>query len=174
VIRVLALGLFRRDGRILVAGGADPLTGSATSAPSAAGWRSGAGDEALRREIGEELGAVATDLRLVGVLENIFEYAGAMRHEVVFVFDAAFADASLYDRAELPVVESARGGTPARWMHPADFGDGRARLVPPALLDSCGRSAHPAGGAARARHLARAGRPAPPLLVAQRLHRLDA
>jgi ADP-ribose pyrophosphatase YjhB (NUDIX family) len=151
VIRVLALGLFRRDGRILVAGGSDPLTGERYFRPLGGGVEVGErADEALRREIGEELGAVATDLRLLGVIENIFDYAGAMRHEVVFVFDAAFADASLYGRDELPVVEAGAGWAPARWMHPGDFGEGRPRLVPPALLD-----------------LVRQGAPAPALRTAR-------
>lgn len=136
MIRVLALGLFRRAGRILVAGGSDPRTGERYFRPLGGGVEPGErAHEALRREIGEELGAVATDVQLVGVIENIFEYDGATRHEVVFVFDAAFADASLYDRDELPVVEAGGGWSPARWMHPADFGEGRPRLVPPALLD---------------------------------------
>jgi hypothetical protein len=34
------------------------------------------------------------------VLENIFSWGGAIQHEIVFVFTAAFADAAAYEIAE--------------------------------------------------------------------------
>ena len=36
------------------------------------------------------------DVRLLGTLESIFDYHGKQGHEVVFVFDARFEDASNY------------------------------------------------------------------------------
>lgn len=43
-------------------------------------------DAAVAREISEELGATLIEPRLLGVLENIFEYDGMAGHEVAFVY----------------------------------------------------------------------------------------
>ena len=132
-IRVLAIALFRAGDAILVAGGRDPVTGSTYFRPLGGGVEFGeSAEEAVRREIREELGAEVTDVVRVGVLENRFAYAGRPRHEIVFVLDARFADPSLAGRAELPVAEG--GWDPARWMPLAAFRSGAARLVPEALL----------------------------------------
>ena len=41
-----------------------------------------------------------TDVRLLGVLENIFGWRGGTEHEVVFIFAAAFADEAAYEIEE--------------------------------------------------------------------------
>jgi hypothetical protein len=38
-----------------------------------------------------------TDVRLLGVLENIFPWRDGTEHEVVFIFAAAFADEAAYE-----------------------------------------------------------------------------
>ena len=43
-------------------------------------------EEAVVREIAEELRATLVDPRLLGVLENVFTYDGERGHEVVFVY----------------------------------------------------------------------------------------
>jgi ADP-ribose pyrophosphatase YjhB (NUDIX family) len=48
--------------------------------------------EAVVREIGEELGTTLHDPRLLGVLENIFDYEGEPGHEVVFVYSGVLAE----------------------------------------------------------------------------------
>ena len=52
-------------------------------------------DAAAIRELAEEIGAVIHEPRLLGVVENHFTYAGQPGHEIVFVFDAEFADQPL-------------------------------------------------------------------------------
>ena len=47
--------------------------------------------DTIHREFGEEIGQVLTDVRLLGVLENIFGWRGGTEHEVVFIFAAAFS-----------------------------------------------------------------------------------
>jgi ADP-ribose pyrophosphatase YjhB (NUDIX family) len=54
-------------------------------------------EQTVRREFAEEIGQDLTDVRLAGVLENIFEWGGATDHEVVFIFTAAFADPAAYE-----------------------------------------------------------------------------
>lgn len=70
--------------------------------------------DAARREILEEIGQQLADLRLAGVLENIFDWDGATQHEIVFVFTAAFADLTAYEIDEQAILDS-RTDTPVTW-----------------------------------------------------------
>ncbi len=49
-------------------------------------------EAAVVREIAEELGATLLDPELLGVVENIFEFAGERGHEVVFVYAGRLAE----------------------------------------------------------------------------------
>lgn len=88
-------------------------------------------EDALRREIREELGAEITRPVQLGVLENVFTYRGRPGHEIVFVFDARFVDRRLYARPSLPLAEDVWDGA-ARWIDLAD--PPPARLYPEGLL----------------------------------------
>jgi ADP-ribose pyrophosphatase YjhB (NUDIX family) len=134
-IRVIAIGLFRVGDRILVARGVDPASGEGFYRPL--GGRVEFGERAaaaLSREISEELGGTIEGLHLLGVLENLFEYTGRPHHEIVFVFDARFADPTWYDRAELTVTETGTEWDPARWLSIDTIASGPDRLVPDGLL----------------------------------------
>ena len=134
-IRVLALAVFRAGDQVLVARGTDPVTGESFYRPLGGGVEFGeSAAAALGREIREELGAEITELRLLGVLESVFEYAGRPRHEVVFVFDARFVDPSWYGRRELAVVEAGAGWEAVRWMSLPALASAAERLVPDGLL----------------------------------------
>ena len=148
-IRLLAVGVFRVGDRILVARGTDPATGAPFDRPLGGAEFGERAAAALARETREELGAEIEEPRLLGVLENLFAYAGRAHHEVVFVFDARFHDSALYTRGELAVVEPGAGWEPARWVPLADFASGAARLVPDgllALLQGAPPAAAPRGG----------------------------
>jgi ADP-ribose pyrophosphatase YjhB (NUDIX family) len=62
--------------------------------------------DTVRREFGEEIGQELTDVRLLGVLENIFGWRGGTEHEVVFIFTAAFAAASAYEIEEQLILDN--------------------------------------------------------------------
>lgn len=72
-------------------------------------------EDAVRREMQEELGADVTVLRRLGVVENLFRHDGRAFHEVIFVFECAFADRSLYGRETFAVAEAVCDG-PACWV----------------------------------------------------------
>jgi 8-oxo-dGTP pyrophosphatase MutT (NUDIX family) len=133
-IRAKALCLFRQGDRILVNQAHDtvkhqgycrPLGGSIEFGETAA--------EALVREIREELGAEVVNLRQVGMLENLFVYNGSPGHEIMVIFDAQFADASLYDRPFLAGAESNGEPFQARWRDLDSFSD-QLPLYPDGLL----------------------------------------
>lgn len=86
-IRNLAVGLPVRDGHVLVSDAMDPMTGEAFHRALGGGIEFGEKAEAaVRREFVEELGIVLTAVRLLGVVENVFDYGGRPGHEIVHVF----------------------------------------------------------------------------------------
>ncbi|HEY9763270.1 MAG TPA: NUDIX hydrolase [Trichocoleus sp.] len=132
-IRAIALCLFRHQGRILVSEGFDEVKRETF-------FRSLGGGidfcetsrDAIVREIQEELGAEISDVHLVGILESIFLYQGEPGHEIVFVYDARFVDASLYDREKLTVQEGKHQFT-ATWKSLEQMTGPGQQLVPEGL-----------------------------------------
>ena len=67
-------------------------------------------EDAVVREIAEELHATLVEPRLLGVLENVFTYDGKPGHEVVFVYAGRLAEGDVvppaggwYDDVGLPM-----------------------------------------------------------------------
>ena len=90
--------------------------------------------QTVHREFGEEIGQPLTDVRLLGVLENIFPWRGRTQHEIVFIFVAAFADPAAYEIAEQRIRDEAEGRTRVIWrpgdaVLPPMYPDGVLDLV---------------------------------------------
>jgi ADP-ribose pyrophosphatase YjhB (NUDIX family) len=134
-IRPLALCVFRRDdGSILVAPGYDPVKQQRFYRPLGGGIDFGErAEDTARREIREELGAEIDGLRFLGAFENIFTYLGQPGHELVWLYEARFADPSFYAR---DVIEADEGGAKfeVRWVPLGVFERGQAPLYPEGLL----------------------------------------
>ena len=106
MIRVIAISLFRRGGEILVTEGFDTVNNLRYARPLGGGVEVGeTSEQAIVREIREEIGAEVRDLKLLGVLENLFELEGKQHHEVVFVYDGRFVDESLYQSNEIALLD---------------------------------------------------------------------
>jgi ADP-ribose pyrophosphatase YjhB (NUDIX family) len=91
-----------RDGALLVSEPADgsfqrPLGGHVEFGEYAL--------DTIHREFGEEIGQRLTEVRRIGVLENIFPWQGGTEHEVVFIYTAAFADAAAYEIQEQVIAD---------------------------------------------------------------------
>ena len=110
-LRAIAICVFRHRDRILLINIHDPATGERFYRPAGGGIEFGeSSQDALRREMREELGAEIDAPRLLGVLENIFTYDDRPGHEIVFVYDAQFVDQRLY-QVERFTVHEANGET---------------------------------------------------------------
>jgi hypothetical protein len=73
---------------------------------------------------------------LLGVLENIFIYDGEQGHEIVFVFDAEFADKSLYQLEEIDGYEQeADVKFKTKWFSLDKIAENGGRLVPEKLAE---------------------------------------
>ncbi len=129
MIRVMAICLFRQSDEILVTEGLDTTNNQRYARPLGGGVELGeTSEQTIVREIREELGAEIRELKLLGVLENLFELEGQLRHEVVFVYDGQFADQSLYELAEIKLLDG-EWRTGAIWRPLEWFGD-ECMLVP--------------------------------------------
>lgn len=120
-IRPIVIGLFLHNGCILVGDGYDPVKEQRFYRPLGGAIEFGEyGEDALRREIQEELNAEITDIRYLGMMENLFTFDGIPGHELVLVYDARFADSRRYQESSFIGDE---GGMPftAEWLLPTAF-----------------------------------------------------
>ena len=132
--RPVALAIIRNRDRILVFAVPDPVKNVTGYRPPGGTIEfAETGAAAAIRELNEELGAEIVDLRYLGTLENIFEYLGRPGHEIVRVFEAKFADASLYERDSFECVEANQTLFTCIWKPLADFA--QEPLYPSGLLE---------------------------------------
>jgi 8-oxo-dGTP pyrophosphatase MutT (NUDIX family) len=135
-IRPIAIGIFRHDGKIFVMEGRDHSRGETYYRPIGGGIEFGErGEDALRRELREEIGAELGRVRFLAALENLYELEGSPGHEIVMVYAAEFGDRSFYETEVREIIEDGVPVNRALWVPVADFAAGRARLVPPAVLN---------------------------------------
>ncbi len=144
-VRGLAICLCRQDDRILVGEYFDRVKAETFYRPLGGSIEFGErGEQAVRREFREEIGAELHDLRWIGTLENIYVCEGIPGHEIVLVFDGRLAEADLYRAASIPVDENGQSMR-AVWRALAEFTPGAPPLYPDGLLELLTRP--PAGDA---------------------------
>lgn len=136
-IRPLAICVFRRDdGCILVAPGFDTVKQQRFYRPLGGEIEFGErAEEAVRREIREELGSEIEDVRLLSVSENIFTFLGANGHELVWSFEARLLDESLYE-GETVTCDEGGSAFEAHWVRLETFARGEVPLFPDGLLET--------------------------------------
>ena len=135
-IRPLSICVFRNKDRILVFEGYDPIKKQSFYRPLGGGIEFGEyGEEAVRREIMEELHTEIEDLSYLGMLENVFVFNGTPSHEIVMVYDGALINSGLYDRAVIAVIEANGEEVRAMWKNLDEFGVGKSILYPVGLLE---------------------------------------
>ena len=92
------------------------------------------GDEAVRREFREEINADLTEVRYVGLLENIYVAEGLRAHQIVLVYDGRLSDVSFYAK---DIIQGDELGQPfkAVWKRLDEFGPGKPPVYPDGLLE---------------------------------------
>jgi ADP-ribose pyrophosphatase YjhB (NUDIX family) len=134
-VRTIAICVFRSGDRILVAEGVDSVKQESFYRPLGGmiefGERS---DETISRELLEEINAEVTDLRYLGVLENLFVYEAQRGHEIVLVYDGKFVDRSLYEKT---VIFGDELGSPIKaiWITLSELGPKKPPLYPVGLAE---------------------------------------
>jgi 8-oxo-dGTP pyrophosphatase MutT (NUDIX family) len=91
------------------------------------------GEEAIRREFREEISADLSEVRYLGLLENIYTNNGLQAHQIVLVYDGRLMDTSLYKKE---VIQGDELGAPfiAVWKRLDAFGPGKPPVYPEGLL----------------------------------------
>jgi 8-oxo-dGTP pyrophosphatase MutT (NUDIX family) len=136
-IRVVAIGLHWRDGRLLAAEvrddagrlkGVRPLGGEIEFGEN---WQA-----ALMREFNEELGIGVSITSEPSMLENIFMHEGSTGHEVVFVAEVALPEDAFAGQERIDFREDDGEQIVARWFDLADLDiEGGPSLYPTGLKD---------------------------------------
>ncbi|NWG06550.1 MAG: NUDIX domain-containing protein [Chloroflexi bacterium] len=134
-IRPIAICVFRNNDRILVFEGHDSIKNETYYRPLGGGIEFGeSGEEAVRREIMEELHSEIEELKHLGFLENIFVHNGKTGHEIVMVYDGVLKTRELYAQAEMEVEEANGERIRVLWKNLDEFGEGKSILYPDGLL----------------------------------------
>jgi len=90
--------------------------------------------QALHRELMEELNTRVIIAGEPMVLENIFTCDGIPGHEIVFLYPACFSDTTYAKHQVYPLIEANGAVYEASWINLDDFVNGALRLVPEGLL----------------------------------------
>ena len=135
-IRPIALCVFLNKDRILVFEGHDPIKGETFYRPLGGGIEFGEkSEDAVRRELKEELNVDITNLKYLGMLENIFNFNHGSYHEVVLVYDGELTESELYDQALILGKEANGDDIRAMWKSLDEFETGNIILYPDGLLN---------------------------------------
>lgn len=108
-IRPISIALISKDNKYLVIKGYDSKKDEVFYRPLGGGIEFGeTGEEALAREMREELDTELVDIKYISMLENIFVYEGNKMHELVLVYSAEFKDKDFYDKDDLIILDSVK------------------------------------------------------------------
>ena len=135
-IRPIALCVFHNNNRILVFEGYDKAKDEIFYRPLGGGIEFGEkSEEAVRRELKEELNVEIANLRYLGMLENIYTFNGGSYHEVVMVYDGTLVESGLYERDMILGKEANGDDIRAMWKALDEFKERKFILYPPGLLE---------------------------------------
>jgi len=134
-IRPIAICIIQYQAKILVFKGWDEVKQSGFYRPLGGGIEFGeTAQDAVRRELAEEIGAQLSDVRYLFTLENIFTCNGKAGHEIVLVFAADLVDSHLYSAETISGHEDSGEPFQAIWKPLSDFYNGNNVLYPDGLL----------------------------------------
>lgn len=135
-IRPIALCVFFNNNRILVFEGHDPIKGETFYRPLGGGIEFGErSEDAVRRELKEEINVDVGEVRYLGTLENIFTFNGNSYHEIVLIYDGTLIESGLYDQAVIKGKEANGDDIRAMWKSLDEFESGGLILYPNGLLN---------------------------------------
>jgi ADP-ribose pyrophosphatase YjhB (NUDIX family) len=130
-VRPLAICVFRHNGKILVCEGTDSVKNETFYRPAGGMIEFGEkAEDALIREIREEINEEIINIKFLDLIENIFTYEGKPGHEIIFIYDAEFVNKSIYEKEVVTITETNDVWCNAYWKTPDEFGEGKLKLYP--------------------------------------------
>jgi 8-oxo-dGTP pyrophosphatase MutT (NUDIX family) len=134
-IRSLAVCICREENRLLVEHGYDRITEQRFYRAIGGGIEFGErAEDAARREWMEEFAGELDELKLLGVIENLFTFEGQPGHEIVFVFSGQLRNAGLHATGDIEFFESNGQRHIASWINVTDLINGNVPLYPLGVL----------------------------------------
>ena len=135
-IRPIAICVFRHQDRILVFEGYEKTRNEIFYRPLGGGIEFGErSEDAVRRELMEEINAEIGEVRCLGMLENIYNFNDKPYHEIVIVYDGELIDSGLYEQAVMEGQEANGESIHVLWKKLDEFESGKSILYPSGLLD---------------------------------------
>lgn len=131
-IRVTTTGLAVRQDQVLVAEGVDAITDTHFYKLPGGGVEFGeTSEEALKREFMEELNVEIVSCNYRSKIENIFEFEGEKKHEIILLYEVKLSK-ECYEKEEMPLNENGVIGK-ALWIDKDEFLSGDKILYPPEI-----------------------------------------
>lgn len=137
-IRPLAICVFRKNNKILVAEGHDSVKNETFYRPLGGGIEFGeSSTETICRELMEEINVEVDrkSLKFLGAVENIFSFNGNPGHEIVMIYDGALRESGLYEQAVIVGQEANGEAVRAMWKDLGEFASGDSILYPTGLVE---------------------------------------
>jgi 8-oxo-dGTP pyrophosphatase MutT (NUDIX family) len=127
---IKSIGVFIQDGKTLASKGFDKKKNETFYRGIGGGihFRETSQD-AMKREIKEELGCEVENLKLVDVAENIFTFDGEDRHQIIFLYTGDLSNKDLYKQNKIHIVEP-YSEFDAEWVPIDDILSGKVILYP--------------------------------------------
>lgn len=134
-VRPIAICVIRQEDAIFVFEGRDGVKKETFYRPLGGAIEFGEYSiDTVRREMREEIGAQIHNIRYLGTLENVFHCDGEAGHEIVMVYEADFADPTLYQKTAVTGYEDSGVPFKAVWKPLTCFRDAHEPLYPDGLL----------------------------------------
>lgn len=133
-IRTKVIGIAKHHDRLLVCEVLDDDGALKGWCPLGGGVEFGeTTEDALKREMQEELGCEVLISGTPSVYENIYEHHGVKGHEIVFAFPVSFRNPQIYARDRFQICEDRGSMHWVEWINIDRFRNGTTVLFPDAL-----------------------------------------
>lgn len=128
-IMIKALLFTEHEGKVLLNKGYDSIKKETFFRFMGGGLNFGEkAEEAMRREIKEELNSEIKNLQFLRIVESIFTYEGEKEHEIIFLYKGDLSNKNIYQQKFISIPDDQN--FPAEWVPISDILEDKIILYP--------------------------------------------